>query len=244
MANGTQISTNEDFSNIPELSGMRWYVTRFVKKVAESVPAGTLLLDAGAGECAYKHFFKHCRYYASDLAVGDGAWNYRNLDAISRLDRISFRDSSFDAVLCTQVLEHLDAPQESVNEFYRILKKNGKIFITAPMSQFEHQQPYDFFRYTSFGLKSILEKTGFRNIRVEPFGGLFVKLAYELPRINSIFPNSGLRSGRVYPKGLFWLPLKMSNAVLIRALQSLFLRLDRFDKAKIDTIGWSVTAEK
>ena len=47
------------------------------------------------------------------------------------IDKLSFKDNSFDAVYCSQIIEHLDEPLHLVLEVKRILKKGGKaVFIT------------------------------------------------------------------------------------------------------------------
>lgn len=236
---------NEDFSNRSKLSDVgRWFVNNFVKQVAVEVPRGSLILDAGAGECVYKKHFSHCDYKAVDLAVGEQLWNYQNLDYIAPLDKLPIDNESFDAVLCTQVLEHLERPRESVQEFHRVLKKGGKLYLTAPMAHTEHQTPYDFFRYTSFGLRSILTEAGFKQFSIEPFGGMFTRWAYELPRALSVFPSLRSPSGAISAKGIAFFPLKASSYAAIRASQSLLLMLERFDKEKNDPFGWSVIAIK
>lgn len=127
------------------------------------------MLDAGAGECAYKHLFDPCEYKSIDLGIGDSDWDYRNLDYIAPLDAMPIGDATFDAVLCTQVLDHLKNPQECVKEMNRVLKPGGYLFLTVPMSQEEHQVPYDFFRYTSYGLRHICSEAGFKEMEIIPF---------------------------------------------------------------------------
>jgi SAM-dependent methyltransferase len=222
----------------------RWYVTQFVRQVARQLPSGLRLLDAGAGECAYKPFFQHCRYVGVDLAVGEPAWNYRNLDSIAELDRLPFAEEVFDAALSTQTLEHLSLPQESLLELHRVLRPGGKLFLTAPMAHAEHQLPYDFFRYTSIGLRTLCERSGFKEITVTPFGGMFVRWAYELPRALTIFPDSGLMQGSPHALGVLLLPLKMSALLAVRMLQLACMFLDRFDRRKDFPFGWALTARK
>lgn len=239
------MKVNEDFSRRTKLQDVgRWYVTRFVKEVAKQLPGGSSILDAGAGECVYKPFFQHCDYKAIDLAIGEDKWNYANLDYVGPLHHMPIESERFDAVLCTQVLEHLEWPRESVKEMWRILKPGGKLFLTVPMCQAEHQIPYDFFRYTSYGLRSICGHAGFSEITIEPFGGLWTRWAYELPRATSIFPSAGFNSGSLNFLGLSFLPLKILILLPLRIMQALFLFLERFDKVKNDPFGWSVVAVK
>lgn len=236
---------NEDFSTRSKLQDVgRWYVTRYVESVAKSLPAGSSVLDAGAGECVYKKLFSHCNYKAIDLAVGESRWNYANLDYVGSLHEMPIEDEAFDAVLCTQVLEHLEWPRESVKEMQRVLKPGGKLYMTVPMAQSEHQIPYDFFRYTSYGLESICKHAGFNNIKITPFGGIFVRWAYELPRGLSIFPSAGLRSKKPNMIGMALLPIRIIAPWFVRLLQVMFLWLDKFDNIKNDPFGWACEAEK
>lgn len=236
---------NEDFSNRSKIQDIgRWYVTSFVKEIAQNLPEGFYILDAGAGESVYKKFFSHGHYKAIDLAIGESRWNYSNLDYIGHLHDMPIENDIFDAVLCTQVFEHLEWPRESAKEMYRVLKPGGKLYITAPMAQAEHQIPYDFFRYTSYGLESICRHAGFTDIKIKPFGGLWIRWAYELPRSLSILPSSGLHGGAPNFIGIGLLPVKVVLLLLIRLLQLTCFWLDKFDRKKNDPWGWSCEAIK
>jgi SAM-dependent methyltransferase len=239
------MNINEDFTRRSKIRDAgRWYITRFVKAASESLPSGSLILDAGAGECAYKRFFGHCQYRSVDLAVGEEKWNYHNLDYIAPLHDMPLSDNSFDAVLCTEVLEHLEWPRESIREIYRILRPGGRLFLTVPMAHAEHQVPYDFFRYTSYGLRSMCQHSGFSKISVTPFGGMFVRWAYELPDCKSIFPPLKTEEHRPNPLGMAFFPLKAVVHVSVRALQFILITIDPLDKAKSFPLGWGLVAEK
>jgi len=239
------VRLNEDFTTRSKLEDLgRWHITRFVQKVSAALPAGTRVLDAGAGECAYKRFFSKCRYVAVDLAVGDGNWNWANVDVFSRLEELPVPDESFDAVLCTQVIEHLQNPSGCVRELHRALRRGGVLYLTAPMAQAEHQVPFDYFRYTSFGLRLMLEEAGFRDFQISPLGGQPARMAYELPRLMGLFPGSGLGTGRLRLSGLLLLPVRAWTYVWIKALQVLLLWSDRFDRVRNDPYGWSVIARR
>lgn len=236
---------NEDFSSRNKVRDIgRWYVNNFVKDIAEKLPNGTSILDAGAGECVYQRFFAHCDYKSIDLAVGESKWNYSHLDYIAPLHAMPIPDESFDAILCTQVLEHIEWPRESVKEMCRVLKSGGKLYITVPMSQGEHQIPYDFFRYTSFGLKSICEHAGFKYVDIKPFGGLLTRWAYELPRFLGLIPSVRKANGKINLRRAAWIPIKLISLVLVRALQYALLECDRFEKRRNDPFGWSCIATK
>jgi SAM-dependent methyltransferase len=235
----------DDFTTRSKLADIgRFYVNDFVKKVAAGLPPGTSLLDAGAGEGVYRKYFAHCNYKSVDLGIGEPNWNYSHLDYVAPLYELPIEDESFDAILCTQVLEHLQKPIESVKEMYRVLRSGGHLFMTAPMAHNEHQIPYDYFRYTSFGLKHICAEAGFLEIKVTPMGGMFLRWAYEFPRLFIIFPETGIKQGKINLAGILIYPVKVALLAIVRFLQMIFIALDRFDKIKNDPFGWKLIARK
>jgi len=239
------MNISQEFTNIPRLVDIgRYCVTQFVKSVSAKLAPGSLVLDAGAGECAYKQLFDHCNYKSIDLGIGDSQWNYEHLDYIAPLDNMPIEDAIFDAVLCTQVLEHLTKPLESIKEMHRVLKPGGYLFLTVPMSQEEHQIPYDFFRYTSYGLKYICSEAGFREIEVVSFGGMFLRWAYELPRVLPDLPRIGIKQGKFNMLGVLTLPVRSLLLFLVRSVQAVFVAIDCFDKKKNDPWGWQLVARK
>ena len=64
--------------------------------------------------------------------------------------------------MCNQVLEHVFNPDEFLWEINRVLKTGGKLLLTVPFVWDEHEQPYDYARYSTFGLRALLEKQGFK----------------------------------------------------------------------------------
>ncbi len=122
--------------------------------------------------------FKHAKYFAIDF--GKVAKSYGKLAAICNLENIPFQNGVFDMVLCTQVLEHLPEPKLVLIELNRTLKKGGKLWLTAPFFYEEHEKPYDFFRYTQFGLIYLLKSSGFILQELDWLEGFFGSFSYQL----------------------------------------------------------------
>jgi SAM-dependent methyltransferase len=65
---------------------------------------------------------------------------------------------SFDAIICTQVLEHVPNPFDAIDELYRILRPGGNLLITVPFLNNYHMEPDDYWRFTEYALKHLLKK--------------------------------------------------------------------------------------
>lgn len=107
------------------------------------------VVDIGAGRAPYKKFVKCNKYIAIDKE-NRGVANDLILADIN--SGIPLPDESVDLIIMTEVLEHLKNPLNALKEAYRILKDNGLLLLTTPMTWPIHERPNDFFRYTQFGL--------------------------------------------------------------------------------------------
>lgn len=221
----------------PVVEFHQWRLLRFVTSAARSLAPGDGVIDVGAGELKYKHYFSHCRYVSNDLCIGDEAWSYSGIDIVSSAYAIPVADGSFDAVLCIQVLEHLDAPDEVFKEFNRILKPGGCLFLSAPLLSGEHQQPHDYFRFTRFGLAALGERNGLNVLSLQPHGGsvvavetLFWSALWEMVPVRR---QSFLR----YSLYLLLYPIKLATGALA-------LALDTLDRKKTMTINYDVVFRK
>ena len=123
------------------------------------------LLDVGCGTKPYRQLFgTHAVYVGLD--IDSPASRERGIaDALYDGGRFPFESGRFQAILCNQVLEHVFTPHDFLEETRRVLSTGGRLLLTVPFVWDEHEQPYDFARYSSFGLKSLLEQHGFRIVQ-------------------------------------------------------------------------------
>jgi SAM-dependent methyltransferase len=135
------------------------HLPRLVAEAAAGVPTGSMVLDAGAGDSPYRHLFGHCTYEAADVCERPEK-AYAHVGYVCDLTAIPVHDARYDFVLCTQVLEHVPRPLEVLQEFARVLKPGGRVWLSTPLAYEEHEVPYDFFRYTQYGLRSLFERAG------------------------------------------------------------------------------------
>ena len=154
---------------------------------AALVPSGSLVLDAGAGDGPYKSLFEHARYESADFEKVDK--KYAPCTYTCDLKNIPVESCRFDFIIFNQVMEHLPEPDLVLAELYRVLKPGGKIIYTGPLFYEEHEQPYDFYRYTQFGLRYLLSSTGFVIDRMDWLEGYFGTVGYQLNTMARYLPH-------------------------------------------------------
>jgi SAM-dependent methyltransferase len=215
---------------VAEMPTERRPILALMREAATALPAGARVLDAGAGTAPYRELFAHCDYVTSDwtASVHPGA---RDADIVGSLEQLPVPDRSFDAVLNTQVLEHVADPAKVASELLRVLVPGGRLWLTAPLMWPLHEEPYDFWRFTSHGLRHVLEQSGFRVERIEPRGGYFSALATVLagaPYWTGPAPRAEL--------------LRRALALALHLSAGLVRRLDRLDGQRALTLGYACVA--
>jgi ubiquinone/menaquinone biosynthesis C-methylase UbiE len=129
--------------------------------IRESVKPKENWLDLGCGLKPYALDFYDCNYIGIDIEVSGRESNLKKTDVYFDGEKIPFGDSTFDGILCTQVLEHVSNLEIILLESKRVLKKDGLMLVTVPFIYREHEQPFDFRRFTSYGLARAFENNGF-----------------------------------------------------------------------------------
>ena len=104
------------------------------------------VLDVGAGTMPYKNLLSCKQYISLEYDTPENRASKR-ADYFYNGNSFPFPDEAFDAVLCTQVLEHVPDPQLFIREIRRVLRPDGKLLLTVPFIWNEHECPFDFFRY-------------------------------------------------------------------------------------------------
>ncbi|MCD8484173.1 class I SAM-dependent methyltransferase [Candidatus Woesebacteria bacterium] len=141
----------------------------------EKYTDGGDFLDAGAGKLAYRSLLQE---HGDTYTSSDFQKVHKDLDVVTDIEKMSFKSKKFDVVFCSQVLEHVPHPWHAMGEIYRVLKPSGTAIITVPMLGYIHNAPYDFYRYTRYGLQMLAEDAGFTVLEITPIGGFFAFLGY------------------------------------------------------------------
>lgn len=217
----------------------------WVAAMAKTVPAGSRVLDVGAGPGPYRKYFAHCEYRTQDFGQEPGTiGRYAKLDYESDITAIPVPDASFDVILCTEVLEHVPEPILAIKEIARILKPGGRLFMTAPLGSWLHQEPYHYYGgYTAHWYRRFFPEAGLRVDKIESNQGFFSLYGQETIRYREYI--NPLRSWRFGP--LRWLgftALWMLMFPLSQILPLIAPRLDRLQIENIATIGYHVEATK
>jgi SAM-dependent methyltransferase len=206
------------FANVlPGQVGLRNEATRlrWIVEALRRIDPGSRLLDAGCGEQQFRKFCSHLNYVGQDFAKYDGkgdgvglqteTWDHETNvpDLICDITGIPEANGSFDAILCTEVLEHLPNPVKALQEFARLLRPGGVLLLTAPFCSIAHFTPYYFSTgFSSYWYETHLHSLGLDIVELTPNGSFFEYLAQELRRLPFITRrHCGALAGALYLVG-------------------------------------------
>ena len=126
------------------------------------------VLDVGCGSKPYYPFFaQHATEYVGvDVVPGP------QVDLIGGVEALPVADASFDLVICTQVLEHVDDPALAVRELRRVTAPGGRVLASTHGVQVYHPSPNDLWRWTHAGLGRLFADNGdWSSVSVQPSSG-------------------------------------------------------------------------
>lgn len=123
---------------------------------------GVRCLDVGCGDRPYEYLFECGSYTGIDVKDSGRPLDMKQPDHFYDGNEFPFQDDSFDMVISTQVLEHVPDPLVMLKEMARVCKPGGGVVISLPFVYQEHEEPFDYFRFTRFGITELIEKAGLR----------------------------------------------------------------------------------
>ena len=218
----------------------RYGIDLFLRQISATVKPQARLLDGGAGNCKYPHFFPQARTTAMDMKP-QRKRRYGDLDVAGNLYMIPFKTGVFDAVVNVEVIEHLREPLDALKEMFRVLRRGGRLILVAPQGWEEHGAPNDYFRFTKFGLRYLFEKAGFRVVSIEPLGGYFWYLGHRIAvSYRYLFPSNRSKLWKFLDA-----PVRHPARFFLRKfIPYLCYLLDPLDKQRSYTLNYGCVCEK
>ena len=115
--------------------------TQEVRKYLKKYSSGNMLLDVGTADAQMPSMLKEdgLECFCTDISIDllkantDPGLSLIQADAV----RIPFKENSFNIVIATAVLEHLQDPMPAIREFARVLDNGGIVVATSPNPIFE-----------------------------------------------------------------------------------------------------------
>ena len=191
------------------------------------------LLDIGCGDKPYRAMASPYVSEHIGLDHKDTPHDRNNTDLDGTAYSIPASDLTYDTILCTYVLEHLEEPNAALEEALRVLKAGGYAIYTVPFFWHLHEEPRDFYRYTKYGLQYLFEKVGFEVIEIVPLSGFIVTFSLEFVYFLQRF------RGRSRLNPLWWIIPAVGTVI-----QALAFLLNKFDRSYAYSIEYLVVAKK
>ena len=145
----------------------RHFVREFLERL-RSKGRGSLL-DLGCGSMPYNHLYDRT---FSSVVSADIEVRHPEVDTIADVRHLPFSSETFDVVLFSEVLEHIDDDQRAISEISRVLRRDGHLILTVPFMYRMHETPHDYRRYTEFELDRLLMGSGLKTVLIRRRGGL------------------------------------------------------------------------
>ena len=144
---------------------------------------GKALLDLGAGTKPYSPIYEPYFVACTSVDVDYSPHDIAGVDRIASADELPFEDASFDCVVCTEVLEHCRRPDIVLGEISRVLRPEGRLFLTTPFLRPLHEMPHDYYRFTPSSLRDLGEAAGLSIEEILPRGdyAALLLLTLQLP---------------------------------------------------------------
>lgn len=179
------------------------------------------LIDVGCGTKQYEGALGERVTEHMGLDHEESPHGLRKVDLIGTAYDIPVEDDSFDSLLCTEVLEHLEEPSRAIAECRRVLKPGGCALFTSPFIWHLHEEPRDFFRYSEHGLRHLFTANGFEVVEITPLNGFWATfgqlLTYKLysynrwplrltpliPALGFLIQHVAILSNRIFPQDVW-----------------------------------------
>ena len=225
---GTQISKNAiDYIVL-------YFLIGDLKNVISKYAKGKIL-DVGCGNKPYESLFTSSKESYTGCDVVQSSEN--KVDVICKATELAYDADQFDTLFSTQVMEHVDNSDLMMKECNRVLKPGGVFIISVPLCWELHEEPYDFFRFTKYGLKELCDRNNFEVLEIISNGGKWAAITQM--NINMIY--STFKKKNLIVKGLKFLFINLHFTALINRLA---IRIDKKYFDPLLTLNYVMVAKK
>lgn len=145
------------------------------------------VLDLGCGEMPYREWMlRFCKTYTG--IDWSSTPHKLRADVVADLNRpIPLEADIADTIVSISTLEHLNNPANLLNESYRLLRPGGVLVLQVPFMWHVHEAPFDYFRFTQYGLRKLAEDANFSQIEIRIMSGVWttvaLKVNYQIRRL-------------------------------------------------------------
>lgn len=131
------------------------------------------LADVGCGYVPMYEMYKKLTKSQTCIDWANTLHKNEYLDIECDLNQpLNIINDKFDTIILSDVLEHIREPELLLQELFRITRPNGILILGVPFYYWIHEVPFDYFRYTKYALKSLLEDAGYTLIEINATGGV------------------------------------------------------------------------
>lgn len=210
------------------------YLIRDLKYVISKYSTGKIL-DVGCGNKPYEHLFDFNKetYIGCDVVQSSD----NKVDVLCLATNIDFPDETFDTVFSTQVMEHVNNSDLMMKECNRVLKQNGIFILSVPLCWELHEEPYDFFRFTKYGLDELCTRNNFEILELIPNGGKWAAI-FQM-NINILYSTFTKRN--IFIKALKFLFINLHFTALINKIA---IKIDTRFPDSLLTLNYVLVARK
>ena len=205
-----------------------------LKNVISKYASGKIL-DVGCGNKPYEPLFNTTpeNYIGCDIVQS----SEHKVDVLCKATNIDAEDNFFDTAFSTQVMEHVDNSDLMMSECNRVLKPGGIFILSVPLCWELHEEPYDFFRFTKYGLKELCDRNNFEVLEIIPNGGKWAAIMQM--NINMVY--STFKRKNLFIKGLKFLFINLHLTELINRIA---IKIDKRFFDPLLTLNYVLVAKK